>query len=254
MRRFTLFACLALALVALTGCETMRRTWKDTQELYRTYVNVDPAVDLQAADHDHWEAVLAPLMTPVDMQLGELARVVDNQDSFPDDAWADGLLKRFAWLTGLVVTDMNGMELLVRPDVSLKPLNMAPLVEAGNAWRDRKLRSFVDDTPLGSEVYVGSPFFRDNVLQGIVAAHFDMRSLVQLSPDSGKLLVLTPQTVLWAGDFGALAAAAQTEPWADILKDEVRGEIEVQGRTLVWLTRYLGDMQIIYLSELPPED
>lgn len=254
MRRLTLFACLALALVALTGCDTMRRTWKDTQDLYRTYVNVDPAVDLKADDHDHWEAVLAPLMTPVDMQLGELARMVDNQDSFPDDTWADSLLKRFPWLTGMVASNMYGVELMVRPDVSLKPRNVAPLVAVGDAWRDRKLRSFVDNTPLGPEVYVASPFFKDNVLQGIVAAHFDMRSLVQLSPDSGKLLVITPEAVLWAGDLGALAAAAQAEPWADILKDEVQGEIEVQGHPLVWLTRYLGDQQIVYLAELPPED
>lgn len=254
VRRLTLFACLALALVALTGCDTMRRTWKDTQELYRTYVNVDPAVDLQAVDHDHWEAVLAPLMTPVDMQLGELARAVDNQDSFPDDFWADNLSKRFPWLTGTVATDMYGVELMARPEVSLKPRNAAPLVAAGDAWRDRKLRSFVDDTPLGPEVYVASPFFKDNILQGIVAAHFDMRSLVQLSPASGKLMVITPTVVLWPGDFGGFASAVLAEPWAEILKDEVRGEIEVQGRPLVWLTRYLGDQQIVYLAELPPED
>jgi hypothetical protein len=254
VRRFTLFACLALALLALSGCETMRRTWKDTQEVYRTYVNVDPKVDLKAEDHAHWEEVLAPLMTPVDMQLGELARVVDARDSFPDDAWTDGVLKRFPWLTGLAATDMYGVELLARPEVTLKPLNMAPLVAAGDAWRDRKLRAFVDETPLGPEVYVATPFFKDNALQGLLAAHFDLRSLAQLSPDPAKLMVVSPEAVLWPGGFGELAAAAQAEPWADRLKSDVQGEIEVSGRTLVWLARYLGDKQIVYLAELPPED
>ncbi|MEW5772078.1 MAG: hypothetical protein AB1916_01015 [Thermodesulfobacteriota bacterium] len=254
MRRFTLLACLALALLALTGCETMRRTWKDTQELYRTYVNVDPQVDLKAEDHDHWEAVLAPLLTPVDMQLGELVRVVDARDSFPDDAWTDGLLKRFPWLSGLAATDMSGAVLLARPEVTLKPLNMAPLVEAGDAWRDRRLRGFIEDTPLGPEIYVATPFFKDNTLQGVIAAHFDLRSLVQLSPDPQKLLVVSSEAVLWSGGFGDLAAAVQAEPWAERLKNEVQGEIEVQGRQLVWITRYLGDRQVVYLAELPPEE
>lgn len=254
MRRYALFAGLALALFTLAGCETMRQTWKDTQELYRTYVNVDPKVDLEAEDHAQWEAVLAPLVVPVDMQLGELVRVVDARDSFPDEAWADGLLKRFPWLTGLAVTDMSGEELLVRPEVSLKPRNTAPLATAGDAWRDRKLRSLVDDTPLGPEVYVATPFFKDNALRGVIAAHFDLRSVAQLSPRPARLMVLTPGTVLWAGGYGDLAAAVLAEPWDEILKNQVRGEIEVQGRSLAWLTRYLGDRQIVYLAELLPEN
>lgn len=254
MRRFTLFVCLVSALVALSGCDTMRRTWKDTQELYRTYVNVDPSVDLKAEDHDHWEAVLAPLMTPVDMQLGELLRVVDAQDSFPTDDWANSLLKRFPWLNGVAASDMYGAVLLSRPEVTLKPVDMTPLIALGDAWRDRRLRAAVQDSPLGPEIYVASPYFRDNILQGLVAAHFDLRSLAQLSPDPQKLMVVSAEAVLWAGGYGSLAEQVRAEPWAEILKSEVRGEIEVSGHTLVWVSRYLGETQIIYLADLPPED
>ena len=254
VRRVALFTCLVLVLPVLTGCDTLRQTWKDTQKLYRTYVDVDPKVDLEAEGHDPWEAKLGSLLSPVDMRIGELVRVVDARDSFPDDAWAENLIKRFPWLNGMAAVDMNGALLLARPEVTLKPLNLAPLLAAGDAWRDRRLRAFVESTPLGPEVYVASPFFKDNVLQGITAAHFDLRSVVQLSPDPQKLLVVSPEAVLWAGGFGEAAAAAQAEPWAEILKSDVQGEIKVAGRELVWITRYVGDRQIIYLTDLPPED
>jgi hypothetical protein len=243
-----------LALLALAGCDTMRQTWKGTQKLYRSYVNVDPSVSLKSEGQDHWEDLLAPLMTPVDMQIGEMVRVVDARDSFPDDAWSNGLLKRFPWLNGMAAADMYGAQLLAKPEVTLKPLNLALLVEPGDAWRDRRLRSFIEDTPLGPEVYVGTPFFKDNELQGIIAAHFDLRSVIQLSPDPAKLMVISPEAVLWAGGYGGLAAAVQTEPWAERLKSNVQGEIKVEGRELVWLTRYVGDRQIVYLTELTPED
>ena len=254
MRRLSLFACLILALLVLAGCDTMRSTWRGTQKLYRTYVNIDPKVSLKNEGQDHWEDLLAPLMTPVDMQIGEMVRVVDARDSFPDEAWSGGLLKRFPWLSGMAAADMNATQLVAKPEVTLKPVNMTPLVEAGDAWRDRRLRAFIEETPLGPEVYVATPFFKDNVLQGILAAHFDLRSVVQLSPDPQKLMVVSPEAVLWEGGYGSLAAAVQAEPWAARLKSNVQGEITVQGRELVWLTRYVGDRQIVYLTELTPED
>lgn len=254
VRRLTLFACMALGLVTLSGCETMRKTWKDTQEIYRTYVNVDPQVDLKAEGHADWEAILAPLVTPVDMQISELVRMVDGRDSFPDEAWTASLLKRFPWLTGMAATDMAGAVLLRKPESALKPLLMAPLVEAGDAWRDRRLRTLIEDTPLGPEIYVATPYFKDNALQGLIAAHFDMRSVVQISPDPARLMVVSAGVLLWAGGFGDAAGAVQSQPWLEMLKEKVRGEIAVQGRRFVWLARYIGDRQIVYLTELPPED
>lgn len=254
MRRSTLLVCLALSLLLLSGCDTMRRTWKDTQELYRTYVNVDPTVDLKAEGHEAWEAALAPLIAPVDMQIGRLVRVVDARDSFPDEAWSGSLLKSFPWLNGVAAADMSGKVLLAKPEVTLKPLDMAPLVDLGDAWKDRRLRAFVQDTPLGPELYVGTPFFRDNTLQGILAVHFDMRSVVQLSPDPQKFMVVSPQAVLWAGGYGSLAESVRAEPWEERLKSDVQGEIKVAGRELVWVTRYVGDSQIVYLTDLPKDD
>ena len=33
-------------LVFLTGCGTMKTTWRDTRKLYREYINTDPTIDL----------------------------------------------------------------------------------------------------------------------------------------------------------------------------------------------------------------
>jgi hypothetical protein len=37
---------------------------------------------------------------------------MDARDSFPDEAWAENLIKRFSWLNGMAAVDMNGALLL----------------------------------------------------------------------------------------------------------------------------------------------
>ncbi len=248
MRKTSLFV-IAVVLVlgtALSGCEAVRDSWKDTKELYVEYVVPTASVDLNNDDIDATELKLASLLIPLDVRLDALVRFLDGRDSLPDESWVEELFQRFPWVSGFMAVDMEGNELLREPAISLKPIDPQPFVALGEAWNDRAMRAVADDTPLGPEIYLAAPFFVDTVLRGVTVVHFDMRALVNFTSRPEELIVLTPTETLWAGgsdEHGMLLAKA---PWQEILKSEDDGVLSAGGREFHWLVRYLGDLQIIY--------
>lgn len=259
MNRTTLALIAALiAACLLSGCESMGKTWDDTwiatKGYYKEYVNPDPAVDLAKIDYSSSEEKLAELFTPVDRPMGELGRYLNRKDDFPGEKWLDELFARFPWINGCMVSTLEGEVVLARPEASLKPRNVQPFLDMGADLGDRRLRSYVDMTPMGPEVYLATAMFKANELIGFISVHFDPRSLIKLSPSPDELLVLTPEVVVWpGGDRDVAEFALQAESWDEVLADEVSGELDLDGREFVWLTRYLGDKQLLYLTEAAPD-
>lgn len=258
MKRTAISLCALLAACAmLSGCETMSKTWDDTwsasKGYYKEYINPDPTVNLKEVDYSSSEEKLAALFTPVDRPMGELARHLNRKDSFPGDKWIEELFATFPWINGCVVSTMEGEVVQRRPEASMKPLNIQPFVDMGEAIGDRKLRSHVDMTPFGPEVYLATAMYKGNDLVGFISVHFDPRSLLKLSADQEQLIVLVPEAVVWAGGEEFTADALLTEPWEEILKDDVSGTVDMEGREYVWMSRYLGDKQLLYLTEKAPD-
>jgi len=231
---------------AVQGCTF----WNKTYKVYKKYVNTDPQVDLEDIDFDEREEKMASLFCPVDRPVNSLAKYLGAKDVFPGDKWFEELFQRYPWISGTVVSRMSGEILRREPETGLKPLHVEPLLENREVLQERRLTVFFDDTPLGPEVYLGTGFFHENDLLGVIAVHFDLRNLIRLSPNPENILVFTPSLVLWPGKYENAALSLAGEPWEEVLKHEVDGELEVDGRTFFWLARYLGDKQIIYATEV----
>ncbi len=249
-RTNTAFLLLAMMLAALAGCSTLGDTWDSTwegsKEFYSEYVNTDPTVDLNKVEHAQWEEKMALSLTPVDTRLSELLRHMGLLISIPDQAWMDQLFVSFPWISGCVVSDMNGEILIRHPETGMKPLNIQPFVDAGQDFRDRKMRAWFDDTPLGPEIYAAVPVFNGNDLAGFVAVYFDMRNLVPASEAPGELVVVTRDMVQWAGDYQAEARELAGMPWDELLVDTMEGTDTIGGRDFIWMARFIGDKSMIY--------
>ncbi|MCK9239246.1 hypothetical protein [Desulfocurvus sp.] len=258
MKRFSVFFALAAALASLAGCETMDKTWtatkQTTQGYYKEYLNTDPTIDYEARDWTSSEGKLADLFAPVDKPLYRLSIALNRQDAFPEDAWVEALLAANPWLSGLAVATLGGEVVLQRPETALKPLNLAPALAYGQALADRRLRAYVDMTPLGPEIYLATGMFRGNELVGAITAHFDIRNVIEASPEPGALVVATPEDLIWAGSDDAAARAVSAQPWAEILAERSFGRFVAEGREYIWLCRFLGDHKIIYATASVEDD
>jgi len=249
--------CALIAAVALSGCESLNTTWDTTwasgKSYYKEYVNPDPEVDLKALDYTSTEEKLGKLFTPVNKPVADLCRYLNKEDNFPGERWVAGLEKGFPWISGLTIVTLKGEIIVSTPAVPLKPLNLQPLLDHGDALRDRKLRVFVDPTPLGPEVYIGTAMFKGNDLVGLIVVHFDPRSVIDFCPAPQDLVVLTPETVLWSGSNAALGEALVKRPWAEMLTEDVSGTVDENGTEYAWMTSYMGDRQLVYLTEVAPD-
>lgn len=258
MNRLRTVLILAGALLLLAGCETMEKSWDSTvdttAEYYKEYINPDPRIDYQARDWSSSEEKLAQLFTPVDKPIDQLGVFLNREDRFPEDAWIEQLNRAYPWISGLAVATLDGEMLLERPETSLKPLNLAPALEKGQTLADRRLRSYVDMTPLGPEVYLYTGMFKGNDLAGVIAVHFDARRVLDFCPEPGELMVFTQDAVVWAGTDASLAGALQSRPWAETLTEEIMGRLDQDGAEYLWITRYLGDTQFIYATRALADD
>lgn len=257
MTRIAAALCALLALAALTGCDSLVQTWDSTwtssKAYYKNYINTDPQVDLEDVDYSSTEEKLAKLFTPVDKPVYDLSVYLNRLDSFPTEKWTVELKHRFPWINGLAVATMDGEIVATAPEVTVKPRNLAPLLAHGDALGDRRLRSFVDQTPLGPEIYLGTAMFNGNDLVGIIVVHFDPRSLIEFCPAPNDLVVFSPQGMLWDGGNPALGQALADRPWEEILNDDTAGRLDENGVEYAWQTRYVGDAQIVYLTEVAPD-
>jgi len=245
--------CAALVAIfccaVLTGCSTMKTTWRSTRKLYRHYVNVDPTIDLSAASGaDKGVQQLGALFMPVDEPLMKLTRFLSCQDTPPENDWVQQQLSAFPWLSGLAVLDNTGVVKFQVPSTFMHPLDFAPLLELADRFKDRKLGTVVKTDELGTVVMVGAPYFENNEWVGLIVAFFDPRSLLRFSPDPSALVVLSSDGTIWPGGSEQGSAALTAVKWNDILKSNVQGEITVGGTSWIWVSRYLGQLHVVYLT------
>ncbi len=245
MHRFFLLGLCSLFFLA--GCTTVDDAWEFTSKQYRTYLNKPAALDWEdTGDSAEYELTLGRAVIAVDSQLAELLKAMENSDRRPDENWVMTMLNRFPWLSGLAITDEAGNALIRIPDNFMKPFDVAPLVEDDPKQKISDLRAYVQQNPLGAEIYVAKPVYRDGVLSRMVVVHFDMRSLLAGSPNPGSFMIASPEGVIWPGSFKAESTPVVSENWSETLLDETSGVIGNEGAKFFWTTRYLGNLPLIY--------
>lgn len=251
MKRTANAALAALCcLLFLTGCGTMKTTWRDTKKLYRTYINTDPSIDFSDQGiTDKGLQRLAALFMPVDERLMGMLRTLGAQDTPPESDWVQQFLSKNDWLLTVAVIDTSGSVVSQAPGVAMRPLDFKGLLDYADRYPERKMGAVVKTDEFGTVVMVGSPYFKNNEYAGLVVAVFDPRTLVKFSPNPGALVVVSTQGLVWGGDGGQGEALAGLK-WEDILKGSVQGEMNVAGGDYAWQARYLGQMELVYLTDV----
>lgn len=250
MKRTFLAAIAAtVCLCTLAGCGTMKTQWRETRKLYREYINTDPSIDFSDQGiSDKGLQRLAALMMPVDERLLAMLRTLGSQDAAPDPEWAQQLLSANAWLSGIAVVDASGSIIGQVPSTPMRPLDYASLLDMADRYKVRKMGARVVSDEMGTVVMIAMPFFKENEWAGLVVVNFDPRNLVRFSPDPNALVVVSTEGLLWSGGTGQGESLASLK-WSDILRGEVQGDIRTGGGEYVWQARYLGQLELVYLTD-----
>jgi len=253
VRTLLLTAALAGCVGLSGGCgSSAHEVWKGTKKLYAEYLNPPASVDYEdKGTLSEAESRLAMRMLGIDQQLEQLERFLENQDKPPTGEVVSRFFIRFPWLSGLAAVDAEGQVLAQEPPVPMKPLDFMPILEAESRnGASRGLRAYVQDTPLGPEVFMGMPIYQHSELRGFLVCHFDMRALLKYVDDPGELIILAPEAVLWAGHFAVGATPLADRKWGDITKSSVEGTVSDSTGRFIWLARFLGKTPIIFASSV----
>lgn len=239
----------------MTGCkQAMKNVLKDTRKYYREYVNTPATLDFEPASAEPVEERLAAVYTPVGITLESLRRDMENQDVFPTEKWVDDMLAKYPWLGGISVVSPEGTLYMQKPDATMKALNFSPLFAADEKTGYRQMRAYAENNPLGPEVYLGTPFFVDNELKGMVVAHFDPRSLLSTCADPARLVIISPDFVLWAGHYVYDATPLASVDWKNTLLDKSTDTAQNDLGEFLWVSKYLGNLPLVFAttsSEFP---
>jgi hypothetical protein len=249
---FSRLVLICLLALLLSGCSTARTAWDKTTDVYDTYVDPKPEIDLQRRSGlSRQEQLLAVQFSLMDQQLENVLRTLAPQDRFPDSAWFEDFMQNFPWITAILAMDTQGQILARHPEVPLKTVQAEPLLEHEWSMLNRELQGSAQDTPLGPEMIIAGPFFRDGSWQGLIVAHFDPRSLVEFSTDPEKLVLLASGELLWTGISPEATQEILNAPWQNILKGNVQGKWSTETDTFAWISRPIGSLHLIYAVSLP---
>lgn len=250
------FVLLLAALLA--GCGAFAPSMDETRSYARQkaletrdMINPAPTID---TNRYKWEnpnqEKLALLFSPVDAKVMSLMRFATSQDFRPSPEWMDALLTRFPWVDGVIVADATGDILIRKPPVPLKRFSEPLVFES--IWRDTLVKTVVDYTPLGPELYFGTPNFQGSEFVGLHVVHFDPRVLFTFCPNPEELIIVDPRAKkLWtAGSMPIPGAESLLEqPWEEIMKKQVHGQLAVEGNHFTWLARYIGPDKFVYATQ-----
>lgn len=251
-------AALVCALAALSGCGAMGPGWdnsastvRSTMRETRDLINPAPSIDVNRYKWDNPnQEKLSLLFSPVDAKVMALSRYVTSIDYRPSEEWLDALLQRFPWVDGVIVADQTGDILVRKPPVPLKRFSEPLVFES--IWRETLIKTVVDYTPLGPELYFGMPNFEGPEFKGLHVVSFDPRVLFTFCPHPEELVIVDPRAKkLWiSGEVAPAGTQQLTElPWAEIMKEKIQGTVNVGDKQFTWLARFIGRDLFVYATE-----
>ena len=242
-------AVLTGSLLLLSGC-SWDNPWKSTKEFYRTYINAPASIDYEdQGTLTDAESSLAAKMVGIDIQLEQLEQFLQNADRPPSPEIITLFFQRFPWISGLAAVNTEGALLAREPEYSMKELDFAAMLQQeARKGEMRGLRGMVQDSPLGGEVLVGVPVYRDADMQGMLIAHFDMRGLLSYTSGADDLIILAPQATLWSGRFTVENTPLAGQDWASITKSSSEGRLSDSRGDFLWIVRYIGKQPLIFAT------
>jgi hypothetical protein len=177
-------------------------------------------------------------------------RYITSQDYRPEAAWMDFLLVRFPWVDGIIVADQDGEILDRRPPVPVKRFSQPLVFES--IWRDTLVKTVVDYTALGPEIYLGMPNFSGQDFVGLHVVSFDPRVLFTFCPQPEALFIIDPYArKVWTSGGAPPAGSEEMAalPWEQMLLEKSNGNLTLGENHFTWLARYIGRDRFIYATQ-----
>jgi len=247
---------LACVVFAVSGCDTVKPYWKSTKGFYKTYINVDPTIDIASEDKGTSNPTvrkLADLFTPVDARLEHLLRTLSTRDVPPEDDWLKAFLNVYPWVSGVVVLDESN-KVVRGMKVSPKQISWEPLLAFDKRYKTHDMAAAVAPNELGPEILIAKPLWVDGEYKGLLVTYFDPVNLAKFSPDPSQLIMFMPGTAFNAGgNADAAQALAARKDWEKTLKSNVSGEITVGATSYLWQSRYVAQLHLLYAVASAPK-
>lgn len=239
-----------LALGVACGCTAWQPTkevWKTTKGLWYDYVSPPASVDYDDKGDAPPEGVaLSHAVMGIDMELTKLERVMQNADKPPTQEWLSSLFASFPWLNGFAGVKYDGTILGQEPPDSLKQLDFIPLLYEDAKQGSRASRADAQPGPLGPEIILATPLYDGVDFLGIVAAYFDMRSLMRFSQNANDIVVLTPGALLWPGKYDFAATPLAGVDWNKVVRESVSGTCSNSTGSFYYMVRFLGNLPMVF--------
>lgn len=246
---FKYLVLVAGACALLTGCadSSFESGWRSTKTFYSNHINTPAVINYDdKGSLSEAETALARRMRGIEQELYSLERVMANSDRAPSPEVVTSILGRFPWLSGMALLDVNG-ELRAQQPMPMKSLDFSPLLGLSGRGNDpRGLRGMVQDTPLGAEVSLAIPIYRDAELMALLIAYFDMRALLAYAEEPGDLVVVAPEAVLWSGRFAIEGTPLGTHDWKALTRSNSLGTVSNQNGEFLWMSRFLGTQPLVF--------
>lgn len=242
--------CLVMLLALSVGCSSYQPTknvWKGTKSLWYTYVSPPASVDYDDKGALSPKAqALTNSMMEVDVELAKLERVMLNADRPPTREFMTSFFSMFPWMGGFAGVKNDGSILGREPATNLKEIDFIPLLYEDAKQNSRALRGDVQVTPLGPEVILATPLYDGIDFLGIVAAHFDFRSLMQYSHSPQNMVVLSPYALLWPGEYDFASTPLAGVDWKEAVAKSSSGTCTNANGTFYYMVRYLGNLPLVF--------
>ena len=246
LRAFSVAVCCSL----IYGCSSYQPTknvWKGTKSLWYTYVSPPASVDYEDKGTLSPRALaLTSAMMGIDMELGKLERVMLNADKPPTREWMNSFFNSFPWIGGFAGVKYDGTILGREPANSMKQIDFIPLLYEDSKQNSHALRGDVQNTASGPEVLLATPLYDGIDFLGIVAAHFDFRSLIQYSQSPQNMVVLSPYALLWPGEYDFASTPLAGIDWNEVVTKSSSGRCSNANGSFYYMVRYLGNLPLIF--------
>jgi len=238
-----------------SGCssnQTMKDAWKSTKGSWYTYASPQAAIDYEEIGNmSPAQVLLSSEMVGIDIQLIKLERIMLNGDKSPTGEWISKLFETVPWITGFAGVRDNGEILGQEPAGFSDSFDFSPLLEPDEKQSMRALRATIiaDATP--PEILLATPLYESSEFLGVVVTSFNIPSLLKYSKTPSNLIIFTPKTLLWSGDFAQVSDAILSLDWEATIKDNVTGNVSIADKKFHWIVRYIGNLPVIFAVLAP---
>jgi hypothetical protein len=108
------------------------------------------------------------------------------------------------------------------------------------------LRGHVQDADSTPIVLLAVPLYDGPDFLGLVAVYFEMRSLMRYSDAPERLIITSPDGMLWSGSS---AGTLPNADWKKLLRSSASGTISDSSGSYQWVSRFLGNYPLVFAMQ-----